>query len=88
MIKVNIENNYNDEKGGVDILSDININGSNNNLKVELCLAIFLLSQLKITEDEVNLLTKTAYHYRKNGYKYEDLLKMLLNIIYGKREEN
>ena len=88
MLKVNIENKYNDEKGGFDILSDVNINGSNNNLKVELCLMIFFLSQLKITEYEVNLLVKTAYCYHKNGYKYEDLLKTLLNIIYGKTEEN
>ena len=49
---------------------------------------IFFLSQLKITEYEVNLLVKTAYCYHKNGYKYEDLLKTLLNIIYGKTEEN
>lgn len=88
MIKVNIEHKYNDKKGGFDILSDVNINGGDNNLKIELCLLIFLLSQLKITEDEVNLLVKTAYCYRNNGYKYDDLLKMLLNIIYGKREED
>lgn len=88
MIKTNINFEYNDEKGGFDITSDVNINGATNNLKVELCVLIFLLSQLNITQDEVNLLTKTAYCYREKGYKYEDLLNMLIKIIYGKREEN
>lgn len=85
MLKVNIENKYNDEKGGFDIINDININGSNNNLKVELCMMMFLLADLKITEDEVNVIVKSAYRYREKGYKYDDLLKILLNIIYGKK---
>lgn len=88
MIKVNIESEYNHEMGGFDVVNDININGANNSLKIELCVLIFLLAQLKITEDEVNLLTKTAYCYRKKGYKYDDLIKMLLNIVYGNREED
>lgn len=85
MIKVDIKSEYIKATRNCSANSEINVFGSRNVLKLELCLLLFYLAKMDIKRKDVDVLVDTAFHFNEKNLDHDQVMKVLLNCMYGSR---
>lgn len=85
MIKVDFKSEYIKVTRNYSADTEIDVYGSRNILKSELCLLLFYLAKFGIKRKEVAVLVDTAFHFNEKNLDHDQVVKVLLNCMYGSR---